>query len=343
MEIVWILELELLDAAKHQEVSSFLALHPLMKETLLENSWQIQAKERTLLIKLIKSCCLVEQVHSLYQRQVNVSAKSQRLICKDDSYLGRSSIFTDRKSLTLIAGPCAVESEEQMILCAQALTHYKIEYMRTGIFKPRTSPHSFQGLGCNALGWLMKLKKEWPLKFVGEILDSSHIDQALQVIDIAQIGSRNMSNSHLLKTLAKSQVPVILKRGFSSTYYEWLMAAETLLHHGAKEVILCERGIRTFETHTRFTLDINAVAVMKELCHLPLIIDPSHSTGQRRWVMAACRAAVAAGANGLIVEVHPNPQQALSDSDQTLPLEALKNLVKMRQMFDWIQSNNLTD
>lgn len=234
--------------------------------------------------------------------------------------------------LLTITGPCSAESPEQLELCAKALIKHGFEWMRAGAFKPRKSPYDFQGHGQLALSWIAGLKRSYPLKIVSEILDPRNIEEALAVIDMIQIGTRNMHNTSLLKAVSETDRPILLKRGWSSTYQEWLGAAEYLLYHGAKEVILCERGIRTFETHTRFTLDINAVAVMKELTELKIIVDPSHATGNRRWVLPAARAAIAAGADGVLIEVHPDPCNALSDAEQSLPLEALEEIAKLEEL-----------
>lgn len=239
-------------------------------------------------------------------------------------------------ALTLVAGPCAAESFEQLDVVAQSLHAHCIKLMRAGLFKPRSSPYAFQGHGSLAFDWAREVRRKWDIGFVTEILDPSDAVEALELIDIVQIGSRNMHNTSLLKEVAQMQKPVLLKRGFSATYHEWLLAGEYLLHHGARHVIFCERGIRTFESHTRFTLDINAVAVMKELSPLPIWIDPSHATGQRRWVLPAARAAVAAGADGLLIEVHPTPCQALSDAEQTLDLTAIAEIAKLRDLRKWM-------
>lgn len=241
-------------------------------------------------------------------------------------------------ALTLVAGPCAAESFEQLDAVAGALKRWDIKLMRAGLFKPRTSPYAFQGHGSEAFEWAREIRKKWGIGLVTEVLDPAHIEAAMDLIDIVQIGSRNMHNSSLLKEVATMQKPVLLKRGFSATYHEWLLAAEYLLYHGAKNVILCERGIRTFENYTRFTLDINAVAVMKELSPLPLWIDPSHATGQKRWVLPAAKAAVAAGADGLIIEVHPTPSKALSDSEQTLELDSLESISRLKELKKWLGS-----
>lgn len=242
-----------------------------------------------------------------------------------------------QQSFYLIAGPCSVESYKQIEICMNALKQQGITWMRAGIFKPRSSPYTFQGHGFTAIEWMKELKPRYNLRLVSEILDPRDIDQALDVVDMIQIGTRNMHNTSLLKAIAPVGKPVLLKRGWSSTYHEWLSSAEYLLYHGAKEVLLCERGIRSFENHTRFTLDINAIAVMKGLTHLPILIDPSHGTGKRQWVMPAARAAVAAGADGLLVEVHPDPDHALSDAEQSLPLESLKELTGLLELREWMK------
>ncbi|OAT86417.1 3-deoxy-7-phosphoheptulonate synthase [Desulfotomaculum copahuensis] len=218
----------------------------------------------------------------------------------------------------IIAGPCAVEGEEQMLSLARTLKEMGAHVLRGGAFKPRTSPYSFQGLGEEGLRILARAREYTGLPVVSEVTDVRYLEKVCTYCDIIQIGSRNMQNFALLKAAGRINRPVLLKRGLAATIEEWLLAAEYILSEGNRRVILCERGIRTFETYTRNTLDINAVPAVKELSHLPVIVDPSHGTGRRSLVGPVSRAAVAAGADGLMLEVHADPARALSDGKQSL-------------------------
>ncbi len=231
-------------------------------------------------------------------------------------------------SLFVIAGPCAIESEEQIEACAAIAAKTGASALRGGAFKPRTSPYEFQGLGLEGLHLLKAAADRQGLLTVSEVMEISQVQPASELVDILQIGARNMQNFCLLKELGKISNPILLKRGFAATYQDLLMAAEYILAHGNPNVILCERGIRTFETHTRNTLDLNAVPALKELTHLPIIVDPSHGTGVRSYVAPMARAAVAAGADGLIVEIHPDPDRSISDAQQTLSFEAFERLMR---------------
>ncbi|MGF7397575.1 3-deoxy-7-phosphoheptulonate synthase [Thermoanaerobacterium thermosaccharolyticum] len=227
-----------------------------------------------------------------------------------------------------MAGPCAVESYEQMIEAAKAVKKSGAKILRGGAYKPRSSPYSFQGLEEEGLKILNAVGRETGMVTITEIVSSSHIEKVSQYADILQVGSRNMQNFELLKEIGKSKMPVLLKRGLSSTIEEWLNAAEYIMKEGNPNVILCERGIRTFETYTRNTLDLNAVAAVKNLSHLPVIVDPSHGTGRRDLIAPLSRAAVAVGADGLIIEVHPHPDMALSDGAQSLTPEEFDKVSK---------------
>jgi len=224
-------------------------------------------------------------------------------------------------NFVMMAGPCAVESYEQMIEAAKAVKKSGAKVLRGGAYKPRSSPYSFQGLEEEGLKILNAVGRETGMVTITEIVSSSHIEKVSQYADILQVGSRNMQNFELLKEIGKSKMPVLLKRGLSSTIEEWLNAAEYIMKEGNPNVILCERGIRTFETYTRNTLDLNAVAAVKNLSHLPVIVDPSHGTGRRDLIAPLSRAAVAVGADGLIIEIHPHPDMALSDGAQSLTPE----------------------
>jgi 3-deoxy-7-phosphoheptulonate synthase len=230
--------------------------------------------------------------------------------------------------LAIMAGPCSVESEEQILEVACGVKDLGATFLRGGAFKPRTSPYEFQGLGENGLKLLALAREKTGLKVVTEVMDTDDLPLVADYADVLQLGARNMQNFSLLRRLGKLGKPVLLKRGASATIKEWLMAAEYIVSTGNYQVALCERGIRTFETMTRNTLDLNAVPVLKSLTHLPVIVDPSHGIGVRRHVPAMARAAVAAGADGLIIEVHPHPDQALSDGHQSLSLPEFADLMR---------------
>lgn len=228
----------------------------------------------------------------------------------------------------MIAGPCSVESREQLLETARAVREAGGDLLRGGAFKPRSSPYSFQGLGEEGLKLLAEAREETGLPIVSEVMDVESLPVVADYVDILQIGARNMQNFPLLKDVGRLNKPVLLKRGLSATIEEWLMSAEYILNEGNPHVILCERGIRTFETHTRNTLDLSAVPVVKHLSHLPIIVDPSHGTGKRRYVAPLSKAGLVAGADGLMVEVHPNPEKALSDGPQSLTIPEFTGLMK---------------
>ena len=230
--------------------------------------------------------------------------------------------------LTIMAGPCAVESKEQLMAAANQVAESGGQILRGGAFKPRTSPHSFQGLKEQGLKYLAEAREETGLRIVTELLDSTDIELVNQYTDILQIGSRNMQNYGLLKKLGALDTPVMLKRGYAATVKEWLLAAEYVITHGNPNVILCERGIRTFETATRYTMDLNAIALIKENTKLPVIIDPSHGTGKRSLVSPLAKAGISVGADGVMMEVHPNPEEALCDGQQSLTLDGFDKLMK---------------
>ncbi len=232
------------------------------------------------------------------------------------------------KDFALIAGPCSVESEKQTILTAMAVKEAGANMLRGGAFKPRTSPYSFQGLGIKGLKILAKAREQTGLPVVTEVIDTRDAGWVSEFADVLQIGARNMQNFSLLKEVGKIGKPVLLKRGMNSTMAEWLDCAEYILAEGNPNVILCERGIRTFETYTRNTLDLSIVPSVKEVSHLPVIVDPSHATGRQSLVEPMSLAAVAAGADGLMIEVHYNPAEALSDKEQTLTPEMFSRAAK---------------
>jgi 3-deoxy-7-phosphoheptulonate synthase len=230
-------------------------------------------------------------------------------------------------SLTVMAGPCSVESRAQLFETADAVALAGARILRGGAFKPRTSPYSFQGLGVEGLRYLAEARERTGLPVVTEVMEPNQVEIVNQYADILQIGTRNMQNYSLLTAAGRVEKPVLLKRGYGATIEEWLMAAEYIVSSGNPNVILCERGIRTFETYTRNTLDVAAVPLVHHLTHLPVVIDPSHATGKRWLVKPLALAGVAAGADGLIVEVHPRPEEALSDGDQSLTLPQFERLM----------------
>lgn len=240
-------------------------------------------------------------------------------------HVGDATIGGD--DLAIIAGPCAIESRTQAFAIAEAVRRSGARFFRGGAFKPRTSPYAFQGLGEEGLKILAEIRETYGLKIVTEALDEAGVDLVEKYGDVIQIGARSMQNFTLLRRAGKSRLPVLLKRGLSATLDEWLLAAEYVMSEGNYQVILCERGIRTFTQHTRNTLDLAAIPAVRRVSHLPVIVDPSHGTGKNYMVTPLARAGVAVGADGLIVEVHDQPQQALSDGAQALTLEQYEQLV----------------
>jgi len=245
-----------------------------------------------------------------------------------DTVVEVNGVSIGGQRLVVMAGPCAVESHEQMLETARAVKKAGAQVLRGGAFKPRTSPYSFQGLGEEGLRLLAEAREETGLPVVTEVMDPQMVPLVTVYADILQVGARSMQNYALLHAVGEAQRPVLLKRGMMSTLEELLMAAEYILSHGNERVILCERGIRTFEQYTRNTLDISAVPLLKQLSHLPVIVDPSHGTGKWELVEPLSRAAVAAGADGLIIEVHPHPEEALSDGAQSLKLARFARLMQ---------------
>jgi 3-deoxy-7-phosphoheptulonate synthase len=246
----------------------------------------------------------------------------------EDTVIEISGVSIGGPALAVMAGPCAVEGEGQLLKAAWAVKEAGAQVLRAGAFKPRTSPYSFQGMEKAGLRLLNKVRRETGLLIVTEVMDQFTVGELAECADIIQVGTRNMQNFYLLRELGKIRKPVLLKRGMSATVEEWLMAAEYIMSGGNYQVILCERGIRTFEPYTRNTLDLSAVPLVKQLSHLPVIVDPSHGTGKSSLVPAMSRAAVAAGADGLLIEVHPHPQEALSDGPQSLNPEQFATLMQ---------------
>ena len=264
-------------------------------------------------IDLIRSLDIVEKVEKIQESYKNAN----RRFHPEDSVFEIGGHKYGGKFFQMIAGPCSVESEKQIVEIAQAVKQAGASALRGGAFKPRTSPYSFQGLRGDGIELLLKAKKETGLPIVTEIMSASHLN-LFDDVDVIQVGARNMQNFELLKELGKQNKPILLKRGLANTIEEWLMSAEYIMSEGNMQVILCERGIRTFEPYTRNTLDLSAIPILKEKTHLPIIVDPSHASGIARLVEPMSLASVGAGADGLIIEVHNDPQHALCDGAQSI-------------------------
>lgn len=266
----------------------------------------------------------VEKVHQIlkpYKLASREFRKENTVIKVGDQVIGGSKIV-------VMAGPCAVENKTLLIETAKEVKAAGAGFIRGGAFKPRTSPYTFQGLGDEGLQYLADARERTGLPVVTEVMDPRDMDSIVKYADIVQIGARNMQNFRLLKEVGSYHKPVVLKRGISATIKEWLMSAEYIMSGGNHNVILCERGIRTYETATRNTLDLSAVPVLKQLTHLPIVVDPSHAVGKWDLVAPMAKAAVAAGADGLIIEVHPNPEEAMSDGEQSLKPKIFKQLME---------------
>lgn len=254
---------------------------------------------------------------------------ANRAFHPDDTVVDVEGVKVGGENLALIAGPCSVESEEQVIEIAKAAKKAGANILRGGAFKPRTSPYAFQGMGSSGLDILVAAKKATGLPICSELMDAQYLDEFNEKVDLIQIGARNMQNFDLLKKVgARTKKPILLKRGLSATFEEWIMSAEYIMANGNPNVILCERGIRTFETYTRNTLDLQAIPVIKKLTHLPIIIDPSHAGGKWWLVEPMAKASIAAGSDGLMIEVHNNPEKALCDGPQSLRPEKYEELLK---------------
>lgn len=279
-------------------------------------------------VDLINSLDIVESVKRIQEPYKNANRK----LHPEDTIIDVSGRKFGGDNFQIIAGPCSVESEKQVIGIAEAVKAAGATLLRGGAFKPRTSPYAFQGLGDAGIDILVKAKKETGLPIVTEIMGAEHLDKFVDV-DIIQVGARNMQNFDLLKILGRTDKPILLKRGLAATMEEWLMSAEYIMSEGNKKVILCERGIRTYEHYTRNTLDLSCVPLLKELTHLPIIVDPSHASGISRLVAPMSMAAVGAGADGLIIEVHNDPPHALCDGAQSLRPEQFAELTeKLRKI-----------
>ncbi len=267
-----------------------------------------------------------------------ISTKVSRTTKPEMTIVNIGGVELGGSAIVIIAGPCAVESREQLFDTARSVKDGGAHIIRGGAFKPRSSPYSFQGMGEEGLKLLREISKETGLPFVTEVMDTRQVEMVAEYADMIQIGSRNMQNFPLLKEAGMCSKPVLLKRGMMATIEEFLLAAEYILYHGNDQVILCERGIRTFETSTRNTLDLSAVPMLKSRTHLPVIVDPSHGTGLRWMVPSMAKAAVAVGADGLIIEVHNHPEEALCDGQQSLNIDEffrlMTDLKKIAQAID---------
>lgn len=252
---------------------------------------------------------------------------ASREMHRDDTIIPMSMATIGPKTFTVVAGPCSVESEKLIFDTAEFLLSKGVRMLRAGAFKPRTSPYSFQGMGLEGLQILRRVREKTGIGIVTELMDTEYADAVEEATDIIQIGTRNMQNFSLLKRVGKCRKPVLLKRGMSATLEEWLMAAEYVMAGGNYQVILCERGVRTFNDHSRNTLDLSVIPPAKTLCHLPIVVDPSHGTGKRAYVPAMALASLAAGADGLMIEVHPDPDHAASDGQQTLNFDQTAKLL----------------
>ena len=266
----------------------------------------------------VKECIRVTKPYKLASREMH----------KHDTVIATPQTEIGPKTFTVIAGPCSVENESMIFQTAEFLLSRGVKMMRAGAFKPRTSPYAFQGLGVEGLAILKRVREKTGISIVTELMDTEYAEAVEDASDIIQIGTRNMQNFSLLKRVGKCRKPVLLKRGMSATLEDWLMAAEYIMAGGNYQVILCERGIRTFVDHSRNTLDLSVIPPAKALSHLPIFVDPSHGTGKRAYVPAMALAGMAAGADGLMIEMHPEPEKALSDGAQSLDFPGTEKLLE---------------
>jgi 3-deoxy-7-phosphoheptulonate synthase len=306
-----ITEKQLNNIIKHLEDFGFAIHKSAGEEKVIIGAIGVQPNFDTRKVKILEG---VEEVY----RITDPFKLASRSFKKDDTIFKIKDVEIGGNEVSVIAGPCSVESEDQIMIIAELVKKSGCKILRGGAFKPRSSPYSFQGLGEEGLKFLRKAGDIFGLLVVTEVLENSMIDLIYKYTDIFQVGARNMQNYSLLKELGSAKKPVMLKRGLSATVEDWLMSAEYILSNGNPDVFLCERGIRTFETYTRNTFDISAIPVVHKRSHLPVFADPSHATGLRDKVIPMARAAVAAGADGLMIEVHHDPDKALSDGPQAL-------------------------
>jgi len=314
-------DIKLENIIKHIEDFGFAVHKSAGEERMILGAIGVQPNFDTRKIKILDG---VEEVYRITE-SFKLASRSFK---KDDSIIKIKDVNIGGNEVSVIAGPCSVESEEQIMIIAEIVKKNGVKILRGGAFKPRSSPYSFQGLGEEGLRLLRKAADEYGLLVITEILENSMIDLVYKYTDIFQVGARNMQNYSLLKELGSAKKPVMLKRGLSATVEDWLMSAEYILSNGNPNVFLCERGIRTFETYTRNTFDISSIPVVHKRSHLPVFADPSHATGLRDKVIPMARAAVAAGADGLMVEVHHDPEKALSDGPQALLPEQFSEMMK---------------
>jgi 3-deoxy-7-phosphoheptulonate synthase len=265
----------------------------------------------------VKECIRVTKPYKLASREMH----------RDDTVVALPQATISPKTFTVVAGPCSVENEAMILQTAEFLVSRGVKLLRAGAFKPRTSPYAFQGMGVEGLKILQKAREKTGIGIVTELMDTEYASAVEEATDVIQIGTRNMQNFSLLKRVGKCRKPVLLKRGMSATLEDWLMAAEYVMAGGNYQVILCERGVRTFADHSRNTLDLSVIPPAKALSHLPIFVDPSHGTGKRAYVPAMALAGLAAGADGLMIEAHPDPEKALSDGAQSLDFAGLEKLL----------------
>ena len=298
----------------------------------------IQGVEQTVIGAVGDSHAVAKEVFEILPGVAGVTRISQPYKLASRQFHPMDSVFpldgfsVGGEEIAIMAGPCSVESRSQVLETAQAIRAAGANALRGGVFKPRTSPYVFQGLGEEGLEYLAEARELTGMPIVAEVMSVAQVELMIRYVDVLQIGARNMQNFSLLRAIGETRVPILLKRGMSATIEELLMASEYILAGGNPRVMLCERGIRTFETATRNTTDINAIPVLKSLTHLPVILDPSHSTGLSEYVGAVAKAGIAAGADGLIIEVHNDPANALSDGRQSLTPEKFATLVKQVKM-----------
>lgn len=284
------------------------------------------------------------EIHEDVDKIVSVTESyklSNRKFHPENSTVKVGNLIIGGEQLVLMSGPCAVESKKQLIETAHAIKKSGANILRGGAYKPRTSPYAFQGLEEEGLRYMKEAREETGLPVICEVTSKEAVETAAKYVDMLQIGARNMQNFYLLKEAGKSGLPVLLKRGLCATIDEWLNAAEYIMAEGNPNVVLCERGIRTFETATRNTLDISAVPVIKQKSHLPIIIDPSHATGVRQYVGPLAKAGIAVGADGLMIETHPSPETALSDGPQSLTFQEFDQLCKELRPFASLMGRSL--
>lgn len=301
-----------------------LGLRPMVSKGIERTIIGVIGEEDILRVQPLEAFPGVEKVMPILKPYKLVSREFK----PEDTIVDVEGVKIGGEKLVLMAGPCSVESFDTLLAVAKKVKHGGALILRGGAFKPRTSPYSFQGLGEEGLKYLRDVKKATGLKIVTEVMDTRHVWMVEKYADILQIGARNMQNFNLLKEVGLCKKPVLLKRGISATIKEFLMSAEYILANGNFNCILCERGIRTFEDSTRFTLDLNAIPVIKQLSHLPVIVDPSHGTGKWDLVEPMSKAAIAAGADGLMIEVHSKPEEAYSDGEQSLLPEKFNAMIK---------------